>query len=188
MKLLFNLFAFCLLAFTGFGQNYKEKKDKSIKEVIESLPVENETVVFEKAFEIKSLPKDVIFDRLREWNVGAFMDYKKSIKIDDKPTGIIVSQMVSRVYKRAAIISFSGQISFTVSLVARDGKYNCKLSDFHLITNSNDTKSYNDLFREEERRKFTKSELAIIKETGMICDAVAKSIFDKVLARSATEF
>jgi len=106
----------------------------------QELPVDKETgkVIFTEIVELSdnSVPKDILYNRAKEWFVKAFKSSNDVIQLDDKESGKIIGKGNFSISKSMWLTD--SQVDFTITIMVKDGRYKYIVSDFFHVSTYNE--------------------------------------------------
>lgn len=109
------------------------------KESTPDLPIDKETgkITFTEVVELdEKLTQDEVYSKAREWFAKAYNSSNNAIQMDDRENGKIVGKALMEVYhKSLGTMHPSGQISYTISIYMKDGRYKYEITDLYHTSN-----------------------------------------------------
>jgi hypothetical protein len=89
-------------------------------------------LVFSQVVEVPNTPKDLLYDKIKQWLVSSYNDWNKVSQMDDKSSGIIMGKG-SRKYSINGSDSHcsSGFIDYKFKIQIKDNKFKIEISDFN---------------------------------------------------------
>ena len=102
----------------------------------QELPVDKETgkVIFTEIVELSdnSVPKDILYNRAKEWFVKAFKSSNEVIQLDDKESGKIIGKGNFSINRTMYLTD--SRVDFTMTIMVKDGRYKYIVSDFNHVS------------------------------------------------------
>lgn len=115
----------CFVTVAAFGQ----------RNTTPDLPVDETTgkITFAEVVHVSdSATTDEIYVRAREWFARTYRSSQDVLQMDDRESGRIIGKAIFQVTHRALGANYpSGHFRYTISIVARDGRYRYELTDFY---------------------------------------------------------
>jgi len=102
----------------------------------QELPVDKETgkVIFSDVVELtdKTVTKDILYNKAKEWFVKAFKSSNDVIQLDDKESGKIIGKGNFSI--ATTMYLTDSRVDFTMTIMVKDGRYKYIVSDFNHVS------------------------------------------------------
>lgn len=94
------------------------------------LPIDSTTgkVTFSEIVQVEGIAKDELYLRAKDWFVRYFNSANDVLQIDDAGTGRLVGKGMTRL----SMSSSSYSLFYSVTILVKDGRYKCVISDFEV--------------------------------------------------------
>lgn len=125
LKFFFATLLSCFVTVVAFGQ----------RNITPDLPIDETTgkITFADVVHVSdSATADEIYVRAREWFARTYRSSQDVLQMDDRESGRIIGKAIFLVTHRALGANYpSGHFQYTISIIARDGRYRYEVSDFY---------------------------------------------------------
>jgi len=97
---------------------------------------EGNPLVYSQIVDVPNMPKDQLYDRIKQWLASAFKSLQNVNQLDDKVNGIFIGHgNMSWKSRVPSMMCASGYIEFEMKIQVKDNKFKMQMSDFsHVAT------------------------------------------------------